>query len=175
MKSNDSMAPVTVQQPLGKLATVRLCRRGHLVNALGQTGNLSGGVTFMDGALTGGSGNDGSRFLQRLFGIIHRAANHSFIELVDSCFHFRPVHFVAQTGGLCLTVSLFCGFMICHVLPPVIFVSLPVDEFYVFEFKTAQIPSRAYCIQRWRGFIEPESIHLMKRVIYNASKSPCQQ
>jgi hypothetical protein len=135
MKSYDFMALFIFDQPfLIDGRQKRLCGAGHFIYPLGEAGNLTGCIPLVNGSLTGGPGNYRSSFPQGILCNIRCPGNHCFIEFADDCFHFCPVYLVAQTACLSLTVSLFSGFMICHVgIPPVIIVSLRIDELYIFS------------------------------------------
>jgi len=86
--------------------------------------------------------NRGS-FPQNVLGGIYRSGNDSLVELANHGFHFGFVHFVAQSASLSLTISLFSGFMICHVgVPPVIIPSLSRDESSLFNTSVTVIAER---------------------------------
>ncbi len=78
----------------------------------------------MNSSLARCSGDNRGSFLQNVFGLIWSPGNDSRIEFANDGLHFGFIHFIEQTVGLSLPISLFCGFMICHVLPPVIILSL---------------------------------------------------
>jgi hypothetical protein len=116
MKSQDFMA---LFQPTPTVSEETVMNRSgssdHFIHPLGKAGDLAGCIPLMDRALARRSGNNRSSLPQGVFGCISCSGNNGLIHLADESFHFCFIHFVAQTAGLSLTISLFSGFVICHV------------------------------------------------------------
>ena len=108
-----------------------LYSRSHFIYPLGEARNFSWGIPLMNSPFTRCSGDNRGSFLQDVFCLIFWTGNDRRIEFANDGLHFGFIHFIDQTVGLSLPVSLFSGFMICHVLPPVIILSLRWDELYI--------------------------------------------
>ncbi len=135
MKSYDSMALLhSLTTVLQQRQQNNLRSSGHFIYTLSESRNFSRCIPLMNSTLARSLGYNRSSFLQNVFCNICCSSNHGFIEFANDCFHFGFIHLVAQTARLSLTVSLFSGFMICHVLPPVIIVSLRLDELNIFLY-----------------------------------------
>lgn len=97
-----------------------LLHRGQQsIYPLGQTGNLAGGILFVDGALHRCFLNNRDRQLQCFLGLISGFQLNGFKDLLHNALHLALVGAIAKPLQLILTIPFLGGFMISQFSTPV--------------------------------------------------------